>query len=120
MNYYIDAWKNIINFRDRASRKSYWMFALIHFVVAFVMGLIDGFTGTVSKETGVGMLGGLYTLASLLPIISLTTRRLHDTDRSGWWQLLYVIPILGALVVLIFTILPGNDGDNRFGEDPYA
>jgi uncharacterized membrane protein YhaH (DUF805 family) len=55
-----------------------------------------------------------------LPSLAVTVRRLHDTDRSGWWILLNLIPIVGALIVLIFTCLDGTPGDNRFGPNPKA
>lgn len=118
MNWYIDAFKNYFNFSGRAHRKAYWMFVLFYIIFAFVAGVLDGILGTVNQETGLGVIGGVYAFATLIPSIALTTRRLHDTNRSGWWQLLYIIPFIGGLVVLIFTLLEGTNGDNRFGEDP--
>ena len=60
-------------------------------------------------------LGGLYSLATLIPGIAVTVRRLHDTDRSGWWLLIGVIPLIGALALFIFLVLDGQPGESRSG-----
>lgn len=120
MSWYLKVLKNYVGFSGRARRKEFWMFTLVNLIIAFVLGFVDGILGTIHHETGMGLLGGVYALAMLLPSIAVTTRRLHDTNRSGWWQLLYFIPIIGALVVLIFTLMDGTPGENRFGSDPKA
>ena len=63
-------------------------------------------------------LSTIYTLAILIPSISVATRRLHDVDKSGWWQLLHFILIIGSVVILIWMLKPGTTGSNRFGDDP--
>ncbi|VEF37209.1 integral membrane protein [Stenotrophomonas maltophilia] len=78
-----------------------------------VLGFIAGYTGSSTLaliSTGVG---ALVWLAIIVPMIAVTVRRLHDTDRSGWWYLLMLVPIVG-LVVLVFLLLPGTPGNNRF------
>lgn len=120
MSWYLKVLKNYVGFSGRARRKEFWMFTLVNVIIALVLGFVDGMLGTFDPETGLGLLGGIYTLGILLPSIAVTTRRLHDTDRSGWWQLLYFIPIIGVLVVLVFTLMDGTPGDNRFGPDPKA
>ena len=60
----------------------------------------------------------LFYLAILIPSIAVAIRRLHDTNRSGWWLLIALIPFIGALVLLVFYVLPGTVGPNKFGEDP--
>ena len=67
-----------------------------------------------------GVIGGLYIFLMLLPLIALSIRRLHDTDRSGWWFLINFVPLIGGLVFFVFTLLEGTRGDNRFGPDPKA
>jgi uncharacterized membrane protein YhaH (DUF805 family) len=62
----------------------------------------------------------LFGLAVLIPSIAVGARRLHDTDRSGWWLLIALIPFIGAIVLLVFFVLPGTQGTNRFGPDPYG
>ena len=65
-----------------------------------------------------GPLTGLFALGILIPHLAVMVRRLHDTDRSGWWLLLGLLPLLGGLVLLIFFIIGGTRGPNRFGPDP--
>ena len=66
------------------------------------------------------MLSLVYSIAVFVPTLAVVVRRLHDTDRSGWWILIALIPLVGAIVLLVFLILKGNEGDNRFGPDPKA
>lgn len=121
MNWFIDALKNAVNFSGRARRKAYWMFVLFYVIFAFVAGVLDGILGTtVNPKTGMGVIGGLYIFLMLLPLIALSIRRLHDTDRSGWWFLINFVPLIGGLVFFVFTLLEGTRGDNRFGPDPKA
>ncbi len=74
--------------------------------------------GTLSVESGVGVLGFIYLLAVLLPGIAVSIRRLHDTDRSGWWLLIGLIPFVGAIVVFVFTVLDSTPGENQYGPNP--
>ena len=116
-------------FEGRARRAEYWQFALFVWVLDMVMlaalGSIAGSStmgGEPAAMAGPGLVGyGLFcllTLGLLVPSIAVTIRRLHDTNRSGWWLLLAFIPFLGALALLVFTLLDGTPGPNRFGEDP--
>jgi uncharacterized membrane protein YhaH (DUF805 family) len=73
-----------------------------------------------NATTGIGILGGLFALAMLIPSISVGVRRLHDTDRSGWWLLLGLIPVIGAIVLIVFYLLDSQPGENRFGPNPKA
>ena len=111
MNYYIECWKKYVEFSGRARRKEYWMFILFNLIASFVAGVIDGVLGTV-------MIGSLYSLAALLPGLAVCARRLHDTDRSGWWILIGLIPILGWIVLLVFMCMDSTPGENRFGANP--
>lgn len=113
MNEYTAAFKNYAVFSGRASRRDYWMFALINAVVYVALWIVDMVVGTF------GLLAGLYALAALLPSLALATRRLHDTDRSGWLQLISFIPIAG-LVLVFFLAEQGKPGDNKYGPDPNA
>ncbi|MGQ4582322.1 DUF805 domain-containing protein [Lysobacter sp. F60174L2] len=117
MDWYLKVLKNYVGFEGRARRKEYWMFTLFNVIVSFVLGIIDGLGGLMT-ESGIGMLGLLYTLAVLLPSIAVGVRRLHDIDKSGWWLLLVFIPLIGAIVLLVFAVMEGTRGSNRFGEDP--
>jgi uncharacterized membrane protein YhaH (DUF805 family) len=118
MNWYLGVLKKYLVFEGRARRKEYWFFILFNLIIGFVLALIDNQTGTLDPETGVGMLSGIYSLAVLIPTIAVAIRRLHDTDRSGWWLLIGLVPLLGALVLLVFFILDGTPGTNQFGPSP--
>ena len=72
----------------------------------------------IAGSVGLGLLSGLYAVAMILPSIAVTVRRLHDTDRSGWWYLLVFLPVIGGLVILVFMLLDGTPGSNRFGPSP--
>lgn len=120
MNWYLNVLKNYATFTGRARRKEYWMFTLFNFIVLAVLSILDGALGLVSYEAGVGVLSGLYSLVVLLPSLAVLVRRLHDTDRSGWWVLISLVPLIGVIVLLVFTCLDSKTGDNRFGAYPKA
>ena len=112
MEWYIKVLENYAVFDGRAQRMEYWMFFLINFFVLCGIGLLEYLI-----LTG-GIIGTLYGLAVLIPSIAVSIRRLHDTGRSGWWILLSLIPLLGALVLLIFYCIDGEPGENAYGPDP--
>ena len=114
MNWYIDVLKKYAVFTGRARRTEYWMFALVSLIIGFVLGFVEGLVG------GPGILGGVYGLAVLIPGIAVSIRRLHDTARSGLWLLIAFVPVIGAIVLLVFMVTEGNSGDNQFGSDPKA
>ena len=119
MNWYLAVLKKYAEFSGRSRRKEYWMFFLFNVIILIVLSVLDSMLGTVNAPYGIGMLTGLYVLATLVPNIAVTIRRLHDTDRSGWWILLGLIPVVG-IVLLVFMFLEGTRGDNGFGPDPKA
>lgn len=106
-------------FSGRAPRSEFWWFFLFVFLGNVVLDFIDGVLfGVAPDGATVSLLGGLFSLAMLLPSIAVGVRRLHDRDMSGWWYLLILIPVLGALVLLILFVQRGTVGPNRFGRDP--
>lgn len=119
MDWYLKVLKNYIGFGGRARRKEYWMFVLISFVLAGVLSIIDKILGW-ERAGGEGVLTSIYGLLVLLPGLAVQFRRLHDTDRSAWWLLIWLIPVIGWLVILVFNCQSGTPGDNRFGPDPKA
>lgn len=118
MNWYLGVLKKYATFSGRARRKEYWFFFLFNTLFSIALGLVDQATGNVNLETGVGLLSSIYSLAVLIPSLAVTFRRLHDTDRSGWWLLISLIPLIGALVLLVFMMLDSQQGENRFGPNP--
>ncbi|HLF98613.1 MAG TPA: DUF805 domain-containing protein [Methylococcaceae bacterium] len=118
MNWYIGVWKKYAVFEGRAHRTEYWMFFLFNILIGIVLAFVDLATGTLSEETGMGLLGGVYTLAVLIPSIAVSVRRLHDTGRSGWWVLVGLIPLLGVIVLLVFMVLDSEPGENSYGPNP--
>lgn len=110
MEWYLTVLKKYAVFSGRARRKEYWMFALFNIIASFILGMVDGVLGT-------AILGIIYSLAVLIPSIAVAVRRLHDTDRSGWWLLIGFIPLIGWIVLLVFTLLDSKE-DNRFGPNP--
>jgi uncharacterized membrane protein YhaH (DUF805 family) len=90
----------------------------VQFILSIVISVIDGFMGNLDSEAGIGLLGGIYTLALLLPGFAVSVRRLHDTDRSGRWLFIALVPILGAIVLLVFMTEEGESGTNQYGTNP--
>jgi uncharacterized membrane protein YhaH (DUF805 family) len=119
MQWYTDVIKKYVVFSGRARRKEFWMFVLFNVIISIILGFIDRLIGT-DYGRGNGVLGTIYSLAVLLPSLGVTWRRLHDTNRSGWWILIGLIPIIGWIVLLVFYIQEGNAGDNQYGPDPKA
>ncbi len=118
MNWYLQALKQYAVFKGRARRKEYWFFALFNLIVSVVLTVVDYMTGSLDPELGVGLLSGIYSLAILIPSLAVTVRRLHDTDRTGWWVLIAFIPFIGAIVLLVFMLLDSKPGDNQYGPNP--
>lgn len=119
MKWFVDALKNkYATFEGRARRKEYWYFVLVYAISIGALAIVDGIVGTFSDEIGIGLLSGVFVLATFVPTLAVTVRRLHDTDRSGWWVLLDLVPVIGALVLLVFTVLDSQPGANRFGPNP--
>ena len=106
-----EALKKYADFKGRARRKEYWLFILLYSICYFIAFLIDVASGALIIFTTIVALG------LLIPLISVAVRRLHDTDRSGWWFLLGFVPFVN-IVLLIFFFLDGTPGENRFGPDP--
>ena len=91
MHWYLTAIKKYAQFDGRARRKEYWLFVLFNMVFSTALTLIDGVIGTLNVENGLGLLSGIYGLAVLIPSIAVGFRRMHDTGRSAWWFLLFLL-----------------------------
>lgn len=105
------------NFETRASRSEFWWFQIFLTIVSNVLTILDTMNGSINQGIGVGLLSGLFLLATIVPSISVLVRRLHDTGRSGWWGLLSLTGI-GILFLLYWFVLEGEENKNRYGENP--
>jgi uncharacterized membrane protein YhaH (DUF805 family) len=107
-------------FSGRASRREYWWWAVFAFLVWFLAFLLDVmfFPGSIRSDAYLGLLSGIAGVVLFLPNLAAAVRRLHDTDRSGWWWLIALIPIIGAIVLVVFLASSGTRGVNRFGPPP--
>lgn len=118
MNWYLQVLKKYAVFSGRARRAEYWMYTLFNIIISVALGILDLVLGTYNPEAGIGLLGGVYALAVLVPSLAVSIRRLHDTNHSGWWLLIGIIPIIGAIVLIVFMVREGTRGSNQYGHDP--
>jgi uncharacterized membrane protein YhaH (DUF805 family) len=120
MKYYKDAVIRYFDFEGRTSRKYYWMFVLVNIVILIVIRQFEELQlGDVSTYQG-GILSNLYNFFIFIPSISICVRRLHDINKSGWWILLFFIPIIGMIWLIILNIKKGDVGENEYGKPPVA
>jgi uncharacterized membrane protein YhaH (DUF805 family) len=146
MNWYLLAFKKYATFSGRSRRQEYWMFFLFNIIFSITIAILDEVLGLKENSGGInnaGILGSIYTLVTFIPSLAVAVRRLHDTDRSGWYLLLPIAPyvliilgiilkggglvltIIGGLSVLVLAILlivwlatEGTSGENQYGPDP--
>lgn len=120
MYWYFEVLKQYASFAGRARRREYWMFALINFIVCAALGIIAAITLAASPKAAIviDVVLVVYTLLVLLPSIAVTVRRLHDTGRSGGWFWIVLVPFVGGLVLLVFTLLDSTPGNNAYGPSP--
>ena len=125
MSYYLEALKKYAVFHGRAHRAEFWWFVLFNAIFSFALNITFGARvgvpeESVSSASPLAILPAIYGLAVLLPAIGVSIRRLHDTNRSGWWLLIALFPIVGAIVLIVFYAQAGDAGENQFGADPKA
>ncbi len=128
MNWMILPYRRYFEFSGRSRRREYWMFALFYLLVLVALSAVFGTNEVVRTPTGFGygtrlvggggILGNVFGLATLIPALAVSVRRLHDQDRSGWLLLLGLIPLFGGFALLVLMCLDGTRGGNRFGPDP--
>lgn len=111
MNWYLAVLKNYAGFNGRAGRAEYWMFFLFNFVISVVLNILSRTT-----HSGIFLiLSVLYGLAVLIPGLAVAVRRLHDTNRTGWWIFIALIPFVGAIWLIVLLALEGSAGSNQYG-----
>ncbi|MHB8710370.1 MAG: DUF805 domain-containing protein [Minisyncoccota bacterium] len=109
MNHYLNVLKKYAVFSGRAQRAEYWYFVLFNAIIATVLSFF-GKVGTLATF--------IYLLAIIIPGIAVSVRRFHDTNRSGWWLLINFVPVIGAIVFLVFTVLDSDPNSNQYGPNP--
>lgn len=114
INAYLDTLKKYAVFNGRARRSEYWYFALFNFIISFILSVLE------SVVDAPGIFSGIFALAVLLPAIGVSIRRLHDTGRSGWWMFFGLVPLIGAITLLVFMVQDSESEDNAFGPNPKA
>ena len=114
MHWYLDVLKKrYAQFTGRAHREEYWMFVLINILISIGVGII-------AAIIHLPVLQMLYAVAVLIPGIAVGIRRLHDTNRSGWWLLISLVPVIGLIVLIVFLVQESDPGDNQYGPNPSA
>ncbi|MER8233104.1 DUF805 domain-containing protein [Streptomyces sp. NPDC101490] len=111
MNWYLAVFKKYAVFNGRARRQEFWMFELFNVIASIVLSIID-------YAAGIQLFGLIYALAVIIPSLAVLVRRLHDTNRSGWWVLIGFVPIVGFIVLLVFACTEGDQHENEHGPNP--
>lgn len=117
MNWYLTVLKKYAEFSGRARRKEYWMFALMNFLISILISIVGAVIGDTDGLIAVS-LSGVYALFIFIPSLAVTVRRLHDTNKSGWWILISLVPLIGGLVLLIFMVIDSDPNENAYGPNP--
>ena len=122
MNWYLKVLRQYADFSGRARRKEYWMFCLFFFIFAIVAMILDNVLGLTfnlyGQSLGYGWLYLIFGLAHFLPSLAVCVRRLHDVGRSGWWYFIALIPLVGAILLLIWFCTNSQAGENKWGANP--
>lgn len=120
VNYVLSVYRNYATFNGRARRTEYWAFTGFFILVMMIVSALS----ELGQGVGLDILGSavlaIFVLGSFVPAFAVRVRRLHDTNRTGYWMLLSLLPVVGGLVLLVFDVLPGTKGSNRYGQDPKA
>lgn len=107
---------NYANFSGRATRSEFWWFWLFYTLVIVALSLVAAAIAPGGGGGSIAFIGiAAFAIGSIIPIIAVTVRRLHDTGRSGWWLLLGFVPLVGGLILLFFYLQPSTPGPNAFG-----
>jgi len=106
---------NYANFKGRARRSEYWYYSLISLFISIILAIFDYVLGATILNGDLGILRGLYSLIVLIPGLAVTVRRLHDVGKSGWFFFIILIPLIGAIWLLILFFTEGEDETNAYG-----
>ena len=118
-------WSHYSKFTGRSRRSEYWWIQLFLVltnlaVAAIDLALMDGDVDRFIANGGGGIVGLIWILVTIVPALAVLVRRLHDTGKTGWWALIGFVPLVGGIVLLVFTVLDSDAGENKFGVSPKA
>lgn len=121
MSWYLIAWQRAADFSGRSRRKEYWIFNLFNAIIAVALVLVAVLLSDQNKPSSIPFFPVfLYCLVVCVPSLSVTIRRLHDIGKSGWWYFITFVPVIGGIILFIFTLLDGEPNANQWGLDPKA
>lgn len=104
-------------FTGRTSRADFWWAVLGYFILSFIVGFIGGFVFTIAginSENASNIISIIWSLATLLPVLGMEVRRLHDINKSGWFIFISLIPLVGSIILLVFFCLPAVNEGNKY------
>ncbi|MBQ7502631.1 DUF805 domain-containing protein [bacterium] len=110
--------ENYFNFDGRARRSEYWYFCLLNFLVNFAYNMITRLIDSKLVAVVLAVIVIIYSLGTLIPGLAVAVRRLHDINKSGWWMLIGLIPLIGWVILLIWYCRDSELGSNEYGENP--
>lgn len=115
MHWYLDVLKNhYMDFNGRASRKEYWMYTLVVAILSVILVIL------VNISEVFYLLYTIFILINIIPTWALSVRRLHDIGKTGWWLLVNLIPVIGSIILFVFTCIGSQPGANQYGKNPYG
>ena len=124
-HWYLEAWRNYFKFKGRSSRAAFWYFTLWFYapwIPVYFVDLDTAFDGSsFDGSLGLGVyfsLVALHMVAAIIPLVTVTVRRLHDTGRSGWWYWVHLVPFVGPVIITVLLVIDSQPGDNRYGPNP--
>lgn len=130
IDWVLEVFSKYATFDGRARRKEYWYWYLFNFIISIflaVVSLVINLPNGTETDNGIGWFGLfinivviIYSLGVFIPNLAVTVRRLHDTNRSGWWYFISMIPFIGGILLFIYLIEDSTPGDNQYGHNPKA
>lgn len=118
MNWYIKVLQNYSNFKGRARRTEFWMFALTNAIFILCAIFVDNVTELTFDNMDYGIITTLYWLFIFIPSLAVAVRRLHDTGKSGWMLLVSLIPVIGSIWLIVLYCTDSEQGTNGYGPNP--
>ena len=106
------------DFNGRARRREYWMFYLWNLIFSFAISIVIAILNGIFRTWIFNIFSAIYIIALIIPSLAVLVRRLHDTNKSAWWLLISLVPIVGEIVLFVFVLLDSDSGTNNYGPNP--